>query len=365
MKISSHFTKTFPTQVAKSIFSTAVLMLACVPMAGRAVVQRAHQRNIACDRACMTKIVRRLLDSMAAHDPYALPLSAVYEATENSHPAALGMMELWRTVTRDPKPDFLAVDTVAGQAFFLTRIDEGGDRSVLYGRIKVVDRKIAQLELFVNRSRGDHGFSFSARNLPANVYRWMHPPLNRVTASRATLEQLSRAAFNASEPLKLKIAADCQFLEVGQQVGNDGLGPKFAKPSWAKAAAGSKHLGCVWPAARPTDLRARTVVIDRKLGIVVDAAIVRGRVYPYPSAVGGAYQHMISAFIPDDMKQAQATQMNWYHIMRREGKGPLVAPFAASGVTMQVLQFYNGRLQGMQINVHLEGPGARSMWPSN
>ncbi|MGA9366066.1 MAG: hypothetical protein WBV35_01280 [Steroidobacteraceae bacterium] len=99
------------------------------------------------------------------------------------------------------------------------------------------------------------------------------------------------------------------------------------------------------------------MVIDQKLGIVVDAGMVRGKVYAYPF-----FGHMISAFIPDDMRQAQELQERWYRQMIKEGKGPLLQPAAATGVTMQVLQFYNGKLQGLQIDVHLEGPAAQSVW---
>lgn len=342
------------------ILAAALAFLPDNALANAASAANAAPRRAAasaCDRSCMTVLVDQIVSSMVAHDPYTLPLAPVYEATENSHPAALGMMTLWRTVTKAGKPDFLALDPVLGQAFFLMQIDEAGDLSVLWGRVKVVDRKITQLELYVNRSPGDHGFSFSASRLPDNVRRWMNPPASRVRATRAELEALSRAAFNGADSLRLKIARGCQFLEAGEEVGNHGLGKGFAKPSWAKAASGKKRLGCVWPSSRPTDSAARTVVIDQKLGIVVDAAMVRGRVYPYPLS-----GHMASAFIPDDMRQPKAIQAGWYETMRRQRQGPLLQPAAATGITMQVLQYYNGKLQGLQINVHLEGPGARSIW---
>lgn len=336
------------------ILASMVIWLSLVALA--APLARAKAVRSACNRRCMSRIVDKVVKSMVAHDPYILPLAPVYEATENSHPAALGMMELWRTVTKagtkTGRPNFLAIDPVTGEAFFLMQVHEAGDLSVAWGRIKVVHRKITQLELFVNRSRGDHGFSFSAKDLPVNVHSWMHPPANRVRATRAQLERLGQAAFDSSDHLKVKIARDCQFLEVGWHVidpGLPGFGPRRADPD--------KPLGCGWPPDRPTDLKARTIVIDQKFGVVVDAAIVRGHVYPYPY-----FGHMMSAFIPDDMKQAQKRQDRWYRQMMREGEGPLLKPGAATGVVMQVLQFYDGRLQGLQINVHLEGPGARSVW---
>lgn len=339
---------------AKGVARMIPALFICLPMTALgAPSYRSDSKRTACDRGCMTRIVDDVVKSMVAHDPYTLPLAPVYEATENSHPAALGMMTLWRTVTDAGKPNFLAIDPIAGQAFLLMQIDEGGELSVLWGRIKVADRKITQLEFYINRSRGDHGFSFSARNLPVNVRSWMHPPAGRVRASRSALERLSRAAFDATDHIKVKVGRRCEFLEAGSHVIDPGLGPEFQ----ALRAHPDKPLGCMFPPFRPTDLDARTIVIDQKLGIVVDAGMVAGKVYPYPF-----FGHMISAFIPDDMKRAQVTQKRWYKRMSREGEGSLLKPAAATGVTFQVLQFYNGELQGSQINVHLERPGVRSIW---
>jgi len=297
----------------------------------------------------MTNIVDQVLDSMATHDPYNLPLAPVYTATENLHPAALGMMTLWRTVTNGGKPDFLAIDPVAGQAFFMKQIDEGGSLSAMWGRIKVVNQKITELEFYINRSHGDHGFSYSAKNLPANMHREMNPPADRVKASRAELEKLARASFDASDPMKVAIGTDCQFLEAGSQVFDPGNPPRKENAD--------KPLGCMFPPFRPTDLKARTIVVDTELGIVVTAGMVRGHVYPYPF-----YGKMISAFIPDDMKQAQDEEAAWFTKQQRLSKTPLLKPSAATGMTMQVLQLYNGKLQASQINVHLGGPDMQSIW---
>ncbi|WDS35032.1 hypothetical protein [Pseudoxanthomonas sp.] len=321
---------------------------AVVPLAAQAAPTTASG---ACDRQCMSSLVDQLLQSMVARDPDRLPLARAYSASENSHPAALGMMTLWSSVTRAGRPDLLAIDTVAGQAFFELQIEEGGSPSMLWGRVKVVDRKLSELEFFINRSRGDHGFSYSAKDAPANLKRWMTPPRNRAKASRAELEQLSRAAFSTEVPYEIAVDPDCSFLEAGSKVIDPGLGDSD-RPGDPNAP-----LGCMFPPFRPVDSKAREIVIDEELGIVVDAGMVPGRVYPYPF-----YGHMISAFIPDQMKQAQDAQQQWLD-KQLVGKGAgLVKPMPAVGETMQVLQVYDGKLQGSQINVHLLGPGSRSLW---
>jgi hypothetical protein len=302
--------------------------------------------NRYCSRECMSAIVGKILKSMVAHDPYSLPLAPVYRATENSHPAALGMMTLWRTVTKAGKPSLLAIDTANESAYFGLPISEGDDKrqSVLWARIKVVDKRISELELYVNRSRGDHGFSFSSTELAANYQRWMSPPADRRKATRAQLENLSAATFDPDSTFPVGVASDCQFTEEGWRVvdpGPDGTGS-------------TAPLGCNWPKDRPVDKRARTdLVVDQKLGIVVTGAITPGKVYPYGK---------MSAFIPNDMKQAQQKQEEWFEKKKAQGGTPLPAPTAASGETLQVLQYYNGKLQGQQIMVYLSGPGMASAW---
>ena len=215
-----------------------------------------------CSRECMTSIVNQILDSMVTHDPYTLPLATVYKATENSHPAALGMMTLWRTVTKAGTPSMLAIDTKKGAAYFALDISEGNPatESVLRGRVKVVNRQITELELFINRYRGDHGFSFSAAELPRNYKVLMSPPADRKKASRATLESLSEALFATSSNFSVSIGDDCQFTEVGWKVIDPG--------TWGNGS--TTPLGCAWPSDHPTDRNARVgLVIDEELGLVV------------------------------------------------------------------------------------------------
>lgn len=336
-----------------------ILAIAASAMLSGAAPSAVHAADTACDRACMGNMVDQLLASMTAHKPELLPLAPVYTATENSHPAALGMMALWRTVTKAVKPSLLAIDPGAGQVYFALNVNEGGGLSVLWGRLKVIDRKIAELELFVNRARGDHGFSFSPEQLPANYRKLMSPPPTRRRASRAELEALARAAFDADDPLQVKIADDCQFTELGWQVIDPGLDdvPPPAPPAGAKPIDPNAPLGCVFPPYRPTDKRARVIAIDEELGFVVVAGVVPGHAYPYPH-----FGHMVSAFIPDQMAEPAKAQGAWFDRHVQQHKAPVVRPEPATGETMQVLQLYDGKLQASQINVFLSGPGMQSVW---
>ncbi|RAL02567.1 uncharacterized protein BO80DRAFT_453799 [Aspergillus ibericus CBS 121593] len=286
-----------------------------------------------CTRSCMTTIVNQILDSILTHDPSTLPLAQQYRATENSHPAALSMMTLWRTVTHaPPPPNLLAIDTTTGSAYFALDITEGSTptpsnptsqtQSVLWTRIKVQNQQITELEIYINRSRGDHGFSFSPAELPHNYHRWMSPPSSRTKATRRDLESLSAATSNPNYNLTVTVASTCQLTEEGWRVvdpGPDGNG--FYVPLW-----------CSWPDIRPTDLNARlNLVIDEELGIVVTGAVGEGK-------------------------------EEWLRGKLEGGGGGLVRTGNATGETLQVLQLYDGVLQGQQVMLYLSGPGMRSVW---
>lgn len=297
-------------------------------------------------REGMTSLVTQILESMVAHDPYSLPLATVYKATENSHPAALGMMTAWRTITEAGEPSLLAIDTTNGTAYFALDVSEGNDavQSILRARIKVVDDELTELELFINRNRGDHGFSYSATELPANYAVLMSPPDNRTKASRETLWELSEALFAESSNFTVDIGDDCQFTELGWKVVDTGV---YGNGS-------TDPLGCVWPDEHPTDSNARVaLVVDEELGFVVTSGIIPGIVYPY---FGNT-----SAFIPDTMTTPQEAQEAWFEASMN-GSLPLLAPTGATGETLEVLQYYDGALQAMQINVYLSGPGMTSPW---
>lgn len=316
----------------------------------------AQTSGAGCDRTCLHGMVGQVLASMVAHNPDTLPLAPVYTATENSHPAALGMMAAWRTITQAGEPSLLALDPEAGQAYFALDVSEAGDQSILYGRIRVADREITELELFINRARGDHGFSFSPEQLPTNYRKIMLAPPSRRRASHEELVRLARAAFDASDPLHVDVDADCQFTELGWRVVDPGL-DDVAGPPLPPGRTKEDPLGCVFPPNRPNDKAARVIAIDDDLGIVVVAAVIRGVVYPYPY-----YGHMLSAFIPNDMAEPMKAQDAWIERHVRQHKAPIAKPLPATGEVMQVLQFYNGKLQAEQINVHLSGPGMRSEW---
>lgn len=323
------------------VLGSSLSLAACVAAAA------AESNSTSCTRDGLTDIVTQILDSMVAHDPTSLPLAKLYRATENSHPAAISMMTSWRTITEAGAPSLLALDTTNCSAYFALDVSEGNDaiESVLRGRVQVVDALITELELFINRGRGDHGFSFNATELTANYAVLMAPPANRTNPSRATLEALSASLFAEDSDFAVTVSDSCQFTEIGWKVVDTGV---YGNQS-------SDPLSCSWPDEHPVDTSARVgLVIDEELGFVVTSGMIQGKVYPYNGNV--------SAFIPNRMTAAQEAQEVWMADVEAEGVQSLVYPFGGTGETLEVLQYYNDELQAMQINVYLSGPNMTSAW---
>jgi hypothetical protein len=321
-------------------------LLAMPLLAVAAVAMPTARSTDTCDRQCMTGIVSQLLRSMESQDPYSLPLASTYRTTEKFNPAALGMMTAWHTITKTGTPSLLAIDTANQTAYFALDVSEGNNavQTILRGRIAVVSEQITETELFIDRYRGDHGFSFSSEELPANYAPLMSSPTNRTKASRAQLWQISNTVFSEKTTYNITVGDNCVFTKMGWNIVDPGT----------NGNGSTTPLSCIWPDAHPYDNNARVaLVIDEELGFVVQSGMIPGMVEPYGN---------ISAFIPNALSVAQVAQDDW--VKQAKGQFPLPAPMPATGDTLEVLQSYDGKLQAMQINVYLSGPDQTSPWLS-
>ena len=106
----------------------------------------------ACDRACLADVMTRYLASLVAHDPKQAPLAANARFTEDSEVLPIGG-GLWKTASklRPFRTDFL--DVREGVAAVHAVIEENGSPVLFAARLKVVDKKITELETMVVRNQ--------------------------------------------------------------------------------------------------------------------------------------------------------------------------------------------------------------------
>jgi hypothetical protein len=279
------------------ILAAAVIGLLIAASARSAGPERADS----CDRACLRDLVGVYLDALAAHDPGRLPVTADVRFTENGVAIPLGDA-LWVTVSSVGTYRHDYYDADSGQVAAHATFTENGAPGFMALRLKVVGRKIAEIETILARnSRG-------ALTMPARDPLWDE---GEPTAGRLTRAQLVDGvlgymrAVAASDGKLAPFAESCIRLENGNVMS---LGPHDTSPlplaplsrddDWAAAVRTTFGLGC----ARQIDTRiysfitgfdnARFPVVDtehqivfaifnfRRRGTVKEVTMPNGRTYP-------------------------------------------------------------------------------------
>jgi hypothetical protein len=103
-----------------------------------------------CTRACLTDLVTRYVDALAAHDPSKLPVTARLKYTEDSKDAKLGE-GLWKSITAKGKFRHDYIDTARQIAATHVHLMEGETHVMLSVLLHVTDSKIAGIETLVQR----------------------------------------------------------------------------------------------------------------------------------------------------------------------------------------------------------------------
>jgi hypothetical protein len=323
----------------------------------------AKASDAACDRACLRSLADQLVASIVAHDPGRLPLGPEYAATENGQPAALPMMTLWRTMTA-AKSKYYVIDPVSRQVFLMVTLQEGGNDSLLFGRIKIDSaNRLVELELNTNRSRANGGFQFDADGPAHFPAAWTAAAAPAQRVSRAVLLQAGRSVFDTSVA-SLPMGNDCLLMENGKVVGeNPEVMKQVAPPGTDLSklqhnADGSVAIPCGSPPGRPTDARARTDIVDEEAGVVVSLAMVPGMVEPYVITTPTD-----SAFVPDAMLKPYLDMLG-KQLASGQYKAPRVRPMPATLAVAELLRIYGGKVHGMMMLQNMAPVGADSAWVS-
>jgi len=341
------------------LLCTALLGILVAHSARSAQAPRGHS-SADCDRACLRSMADQLLASIAKHEPGSLPLARTYAATENGVAAALSMMSTWQ-VASGIGGHFYAIDPQLQQVFFIVSMREGAADALIFGCFRLKQRRFSEIELYVDRSRGDGGFMFDGTGPGHFPAVWTEQvPLSRLP-SRSTLVQAGRSMFDPGVA-GLSVAPSCRLMENGRLVAED---PKVLK--WVDPGGNGLHpnpdgtlpIPCGLPPNRPADPHARLVVADTQAGIVISIATVQGVVQPYLIT-----DPTVSAFIPLSLLKPY---MDMLRHQRATGTFtlPALRGMRASNTTVQMWRIFDGKLQAMQLLEHLQPPKAVSPWATS
>jgi hypothetical protein len=218
------------------------------------------QRGAACDRDCLRGFVTQYLNAMVAHNPGTLPTAPDVRFTENTQTLPLGE-GLWKTASgvRPYRLDFL--DVREGVTVSHIVAEESGMPVMLVVRLKIVDRRISEIETMVTRSRQE-GAIFNVNALQT--------PRTAMTMAPDASQRMSRAqAIRIAEfyPAGLKVggsfeAVNAPFAPGAYRIENGGV---MAGPG---ARAGSENIKTQRIIAHP-DITYNVQAVDEELGVVV------------------------------------------------------------------------------------------------
>jgi hypothetical protein len=151
----------------------------------------------ACDRACLRGFVDGYLDALAARDPSKLPArGAAVKFTENGRVLELGQ-GFWKTAGQPLAYRDYVLDPEGGGAAVLTALTEHQGTAQLFVRLRVVDRRITEIETIVARV-GDQRW-FAPENLPNLSDIFARPVPVAARHSREELVAAADAYFTAVE----------------------------------------------------------------------------------------------------------------------------------------------------------------------
>jgi len=237
---------------------TFILLLILVVFAFNASPQATSGGS--CDRECLRGFITQYLNAMVEHNPRALQTASNARFTEDTVTMPLGE-GLWKNASklRTYRQDIL--DVREGVAASHVIVEEAGKPVMLALRLKVVDRKISEIETMVTRSQTEGAiFNIEALQTPKAAMNVVPDPSQRL--SRA--EAIRIAEFY---PTGLKVggsfdAVDAPFAPDAYRLEN---GVLTAGPG---ARAGSENIRTQRVIAHP-DVSYRLAAVDEELGIVL------------------------------------------------------------------------------------------------
>jgi len=181
-----------------------------------------------CDRACLEGFVNQYLAALAAHDPSRLPLAKNARYTENGQTLKLNDGMWGPKVTLGNYKLYFA-DPKAGQVGFMGVVNENGHPQILALRLKIENRKIAEMEAIVARS-GPGSFASPQDLVDKPIFHEALAPGDR--PSREELVRIANSYFEGLEKATDKLTPfdpNCTRIENGAVTANNPKGQGMAK----------------------------------------------------------------------------------------------------------------------------------------
>lgn len=230
-----------------------------------ATAERTASAADACDRECLRSTMTTFLYALLKHDAGRVPVAAGVRVTEDAIEKPLDKVGLFRTVTRlrGYRQDIL--DERAGMAGADVVVEEVGAPVLLVVRLKVVDRKITEIETVATRSRAD-GLIFNIDGLSAPSEEMNYAPRPEQLMSRKDAIDAALHYPTGLNAAKTFAAVSAPFAPNAYRYEN---GQVMAGPD-CKFAPGCENISTQSLAIfeRLGNVVTRVIGVDERLGIV-------------------------------------------------------------------------------------------------
>lgn len=215
---------------------------------------------ISCDRECLRGIMTQYLDAVLAHDPYKLPLDKNVRFTENCADTKLGE-GIWKTASKLTPYRMDIMDVQQGVVGTHSVIEEGKNTVLLLARLKVVDKKITEIETQVTRITPGGTFSNPTELKTVRPAMTMVPPKEK----RNSREELIRIGLKYPEGLKLG-----SFVKADTPFGTDAYRIENGYITAGKGCMNRPTCENLKTQPIPTlfEITSRVAAVDEELGIV-------------------------------------------------------------------------------------------------
>jgi hypothetical protein len=183
--------------IIRNIVSRTLVVIA-FGAACAASLAASAQTPAACDRACLKGFADQYLDALLKHDPKPLPVARNLKATENGAPLKLGE-GFWRTAAAGNGYRIYVIDLETGGAAVQAVLSENGELALFLLRLRIEERKIAEVETIIARKGVASGAIWAPETLKTPSEFFTTPLRRAEQNSRLELMAAADAYFRAFE----------------------------------------------------------------------------------------------------------------------------------------------------------------------
>jgi hypothetical protein len=216
-----------------------------------------------CDRACLDGFVDQYLKALVAHDAAKLPLAKNVKFTEDGVSLKPGD-GLWATATGLGTYRLDFAEPEAGEAGAYAVVQENGTPAILWLRLKVVKRQIAEIETLVARKQTTSLLNTSNLTTPPPIFTEAVPEADR--PSRDEMVSIVNKYFDGIEQGNGDIVPfdkDCVRIENGVQTC-----PGSASSRLGALSCGEQLSTKIFTYIQSVSPR-RFPIVDRERGLVL------------------------------------------------------------------------------------------------